>query len=313
MTDTLQKPIAGNIPKTHSAVFAGYAAIFIVMILIVIKGYAYYESGAVSILSSLIDSVLDSLVSIMALSSIYYARRPADADHRWGHGKMEAVSALFQSAIIVGGGVFLVFEALDRIVHPVVIMHHMIGVYVMGVSIVLSGLLVLIQRRALQQSNSLAVEADSAHYSSDILINTGTLIVLMMSFYGAPIWLDGVFAMGVAGFMVYMARGVAVKSLDMLLDRELSDDDRARIIRVIESHDGVAGWHDLRTHRNGADYVMSFDIEVDPKMTLWSAHEIAKDLEEGILTLYPAAEILIHIDPEGYTEDARHRVKGVHI
>lgn len=299
--------------KIRSAVFAGYTAIFIVMILIVIKGYAYYESGAVSILSSLIDSVLDSLVSIMALSSIYYARRPADADHRWGHGKMEAVSALFQSAIIVGGGAFLVFEALDRIVHPVVITHHMIGVYVMGVSIVLSGLLVFIQRRALQQSNSLAVEADSVHYGSDILVNIGTLIVLAASFYGAPAWLDGVFAMGVAGFMVYMARGIAVKSLDMLLDRELSDDDRARIIKVIESHEGVAGWHDLRTHRNGADYVMSFDIEVDPEMTLWSAHEIAKDLEGGILKLYPAAEVLIHIDPEGYTEDARHRVKGVHI
>ncbi len=313
MNDAPPKPIADSIPKTHSAVFAGYAAIFIVIILIVIKGYAYYESGAVSILSSLIDSVLDSLVSVMALSSIYYARRPADADHRWGHGKMEAVSALFQSAIIVGGGVFLVFEAIDRIAHPVVITHHMIGIYVMGVSIVLSGLLVFIQRRALQQSNSLAVEADSVHYGSDILVNIGTLIVLAVSFYGAPVWLDGVFAMGVAGFMVYMARGIAVKSLDMLLDRELSDDDRARIIKVIESHDGVAGWHDLRTHRNGADYVMSFDIEVDPEMTLWSAHEIAKDLEEGILKLYPAAEVLIHIDPEGYTEDARHRVKGVHI
>lgn len=299
--------------QTRPAVFAGYAAIFIVMILIVIKGYAYYESGAVSILSSLIDSVLDSLVSVMALSSIYYARRPADADHRWGHGKMEAVSALFQSAIIVGGGVFLVFEALDRIVHPVVITHHMIGIYVMGVSIVLSGALVFIQRRALQQSNSLAVEADSVHYGSDILVNIGTLIILAASLYGAPLWLDGVFAIGVAGFMVYMARGIAVKSLDMLLDRELSDDDRARIIKVIESHDKVVGWHDLRTHRNGADYVMSFDIEVDPEMLLWAAHDIAKDLEEGILQLYPAAEILIHIDPEGYTEDARHRVKGVHI
>lgn len=299
--------------ETHSAVFAGYMAICIVMILIVIKGYAYYESDSVSILSSLIDSVLDSLVSVMALSSIYYARRPADADHRWGHGKMEAVSALFQSAIIVGGAVFLAFEALDRIVHPVVMTHHWIGIYVMGISVVLSGFLVLIQHRVLQRSNSLAVEADSVHYGSDILVNIGTLIVLAASFYGAPVWLDGLFAMGVAGFMVYMARGIAVKSLDMLLDRELSDDDRARIIKVIESHEKVVGWHDLRTHRNGADYVMSFDIEVDPEMLLWAAHDIAKDLEEGILKIYPAAEVLIHIDPEGYTEDARHRVKGVHI
>ena len=152
---------------------------------------------------------------------------------------MEAVSALFQSATYcwwwrISG----VCKPLIALRIPVVITHHMIGIYVMGVSIVLSGLLVFIQRRALQQSNSLAVEADSVHYGSDILVNIGTLIVLAASFYGAPLWLDGVFAMGVAGFMVYMARGIAVKSLDMLLDRELSDDDRARIIKVIEAHDG---------------------------------------------------------------------------
>ncbi|MGH1378888.1 MAG: cation diffusion facilitator family transporter [Alphaproteobacteria bacterium] len=299
--------------ETRTSVFAGYAAIIVVTFLILIKSYAYYESGAVSVLSSLVDSVLDSLVSVMALSSIYYARRPADADHRWGHGKMEAVSALFQSAVIVGGGVFLVFEAIDGFVHPVVVTHHMIGIYVMAISVILSILLVFIQRRALQHSQSLAIEADSVHYGSDVLINAGTLIVLGLGLFGAPLWIDGLFAMFVAFFMAYMARGIAVKSLNMLLDRELSDDDRRKIIEIIEAHEGVAGWHDLRTHRNGSDYIMSFDIEVDPNITLWAAHEIAKELENSILQVYTSAEILIHIDPEGYTEDARHRVKGVHI
>lgn len=302
-----------EIVKSRSSLLAGYAAIVIVCTLIVIKAYAYHQSGAVSILSSLTDSVLDGLVSLMALASIYYARRPADEDHRHGHGKMEAVSALFQAAIIAGGGVFLVFETLVHVSKPVVITNHMIGASVMVASVVLSIILVLIQRHSLKFSESLAVEADSAHYSSDILVNMGALLVLILCFYGAPVWIDTLFAVGVAGFMACVARSIAMKSLNMLLDRELPEEDRAKIIGIIEAHKGVAGWHDLRTHRNGNNYVMSFDIEADPEITLYAAHEIAKDLEEEIVQAYADAEVLIHIDPTGYTEDSRHRVKGVHI
>ena len=291
---------------------AGYAAIAIVSILIIAKSYAYYESGAVSILSSLTDSLMDSIVSLMALGSIYYARRPADEDHRWGHGKMEAVSALFQAAIITGGGAFLVFESVNRLINPEIITGHLIGINVLILSIILSIVLVFIQRISLQKQESLAVEADSVHYGSDVLINIGALIVIAASLYGAPLWIDAVFALGVAALMAVIARKIARKSLDILLDRELPEKDRQKIIAVIDAHEGVLGWHDLRTHKNGVDYVMSFDIEAQPEITLHAAHDIAKDLENGILKLYPNSDILIHIDPKGYTEDSRHRVKGIH-
>ncbi len=294
--------------------YAGYTAIIIVTILIIAKSYAYYQSGSVSVLSSLIDSVMDSLVSMMALASIHYAAQPADADHRWGHGKMEAVSALFQSAIIAGGGVFLVFEAINRFLSPVEVTHHMIGVQVMVLSIVLSIILVTIQRYAVRKTGSLAVEADSVHYGSDVVINIGIIGILAAGVYGAPLWIDPLFAIFVAFFMAYIARGIASKSLDMLLDRELPDDDRSKIIAIIEDNDRVLGWHDLRTRRNGTSYVISFDIEVEPKMTLFDAHEISHDLENAIIATYPNAEILIHIDPHGHIEEcSRHRVKGVHI
>lgn len=299
--------------KSGSSVWAGYVTIAIVGVLIVIKAYAYYASGAVSILSSLTDSVLDALVSSMTLASIYYARRPADEDHRHGHGKMEAVSALFQAAIIAGGGAFLIFETMTHLYHPLSITNHVMGGSVMIVSIILSVVLVLVQRFSLRSSGSLAMEADSANYGGDILVNLGALIVLALCYYGAPLWIDPLFAIGVALFMIYVARGIAMKSLNMLLDRELPEEDRAKVIAIIEAHEGVSGWHDLRTHRNGNDYIMSFDIEADPDITLYAAHEIAKDLEDGILQIYPRAEVLIHIDPQGYTEDSRHRVKGVHI
>ncbi len=315
MSDNLDVAVkADNSDNRHYSFYAGYAAIFIVAVLIISKTYAYYQSGSVSILSSLIDSIMDSLVSIMALASIYYASKPADEDHRFGHAKMEAVSALFQAAIIAGGGAFIVFEAVNNLVSPVAVSNHVLGIYVMLLSIILSVLLVSIQRFSLKKSDSIAVEADSAHYGSDIVINAGTLVVLGLGVYGVPLWIDPLFAVLVALFMGYLARGIAVKSLDILLDRELPDEDRQRIITIIEAHPKVLGWHDLRTRLNGSCYVISFDIEADPTLSLYDAHEIAKNLEDDIALIYPCAEVFIHIDPEGYQEQcSRHRVKGVHI
>ncbi len=293
-------------------VMAGQFAIFIVTILIIAKAYAYSMSGAVSVLSSLTDSILDAAVSIMALSSMYYARRPADEDHRWGHGKMEAISALFQSAIIIGGAAFLCFESSMRLFYPTEIKHIGIGINVMILSVILSVILVTVQRISIKQSGSLAVEADSVHYGSDVLVNIGTIFVLLFANMNAPQWIDPLFSIGVALFMVYTAREISVKSFNMLLDREISEEKRAQVIEIIEGHDGVLGWHDLRTRMNGSTPSISFDIEADPDLSLWAAHAITKDLEEGILKLFDDADIIVHVDPEGFIEDARHRVKGVH-
>ncbi len=298
--------------KTLTPFYAGYAAVVIVAILIAAKSYAYYYSGSVSVLTSLIDSVVDSIVSLMALGSLYYASRPADEDHRSGHGKMEAVSALFQAALIVGAAVFLILESLNRFFVPTEVMSHNVALVVMGISLLMTVVLVAIQRFAIRRTQSLVIEADSAHYSSDILVTFGAMLVLGAGLYGAPLWIDPVFAIIVSALMVFMARGIAMKSLAMLLDRELPEADRDQIIKVIEAHEAVLGWHDLRTHMNGQVSVMSFDIEVDPDLSLWAAHAITKDLEESILQLYPHSDILIHVDPEGFIEDARHRVKGVH-
>ncbi len=300
-----------NITKTH-AIKAGSIVLVLAGALVLLKLVAYFMSGSLGILSSLTDSALDFLVSMMALGSLYYARRPADEDHRWGHSKMEAVSALFQSAILAGGAVFLIFEAGHRFISPQEVSHHMLGVGVMVISIILSFSIVLVQRGAIKKTGSVVLEADLLHYSSDLFINAGVIILLVLQAYGAPYWLDPVFAIVVAVFLGVCAREVALKALGVLLDRELPDEARQSIIALIEGNKQVLGWHDLRTHYNGHCNVISFDIEVDAKLPLWDAHEISKQIERDILKSYPNSEILIHIDPEGYIEDARHRVKGVH-
>ena len=288
-------------------------AIFIVATLVLIKAVAYFQSGSVSILASLTDSVLDSLVSMMALATIVYAQRPADEDHRWGHGKIEAVSALVQASIIFGGSAFLVFTSINRFFDPKPIMDHQLGIVVMCISIVLSLVLVLWQRKTLKNEESLTIEADNLNYGSDVILNIGTVIVLLANLYGAPLWLDSVFAIVGAGLMAFLAHAVFMKALNMLLDRELPDEDRNAIIAQIESHRGVLGWHDLRTRHHGEYYDISFDIEVDADLSLRDAHSVTKDLEAQLLELYPNCDVMIHVDPQGSPHDARHRVKGVHI
>ena len=288
-------------------------AIFIVATLVVIKAIAYAQSSSVSILASLTDSLLDSLVSVMALVTILYAQQPADEDHRWGHGKIEAVSALVQASIIFGGAAFLVFTSVNRIFEPQPILDHQLGIIVMCISIVLSLILVLWQRKTLQAVESLTIEADNLNYGSDVLINIGTVLVLLASYYGAPLWLDAVFAIVGAGFMAFMARAVFMKALNMLLDRELPDEDRNFIIAEIEAHEGVLGWHDLRTRCHGDFYDVSLYIEVDAELSLRDAHSITKDLESQLIKAYPNCDVMIHVDPLGFPHDARHRVKGVHM
>lgn len=286
--------------------------IAVAITLVGIKAFAYLESGSLSILSSLTDSVLDSFISVLVLGSIIYAHRPADEDHRWGHGKIEAVSALVQASVIIGGAAFLVFESIRSLVSPEPIVQHRLGITIMAISIGLSMAVVLWQRHVLKSTNSLTIEAEVVNYGTDALINAGTLVVLVASMYGAPAWIDPLFATFAACCMAWLARGLLYRALDMLLDRELPDHERQAIIAIISDHEAVLGWHDLRTRSHGQIYDISFDIEVDARLSLWDSHNVTKDLERALVAQFPGCDVMIHVDPQGFTEDERHRVLGVH-
>lgn len=292
---------------------AGYAALFLVFILVIVKSFAYFAGNSASILSSLTDSLMDGMVSLMALGSVYYARRPADADHRWGHGKMEAVSALMQAAIILGGGMFLVFESVNRLINPPEVSAHTIGIGVMVISIILSIILVSYQRYVLSKRESLAIEADRLHYGSDVIINLGVIAVLAAIHFGAPLWVDPLFCFFVALYMAKLVKDIALKALAVLTDREIPEEERSKIIAIIESDPRVLGWHDLRTRNTGEGIIIAFDIEAEGSQSLTQAHDIAVSLEYALLAVFSSAEVLIHIDPKGFTHDARHRVVGVHL
>jgi len=288
------------------AVFAGWAAIVIVGIMIFAKGTAYFLSGSVSVLSTLTDSLADIMMSATALLSVKMSLKPADECHRYGHGKIEGLFALIQSVFIIGAGAVVFYNAILNIINPEPITDQGFAAGVIILTLVLTFLLTRIQKGAIKSTDSLAIEADHAHYHSDIFINLGVLAVLIGTIMGLPQIIDPLFALIIAVYVWYIGYGVGKNAVDMLLDREMDNETRQEIIDIILSHSSVKDYHDLRVIRSGMKILITFDIEVDPNILLWSAHEIALEVEREIYKSFPQSEIMIHVDPAGSPTDLRH-------
>ncbi len=297
------KSFVGHSPALSSSAIT----IAIVIALVFAKSVAVAYSGSAAVLSSLIDSLSDIGLSLMTLIAVRWSLKPADEDHRFGHGKIEGISALLQAAFLIGGGSFLLLEAFGRFLNPSPIHNHVFTLFLMGLSVLLSFMIALVQKIGARKSGSLAIEADALHYASDVAINGAVFLVVLVDYMGwAANWLDPLCALLVAGLMGRAALQIAEKSFAMLMDKELPEETRSRIIAIIRSHPEVLGMHDLRTTQSGVKFIISFDIELDPSILLWSAHEVSRSIENTILAEFEMAEIMIHIDPYGDTEDSRH-------
>ena len=295
------------------AIVAGMLALGFSLFLVILKAAAWFWTGSVLILASLVDSAGDFVISFINFFAIREAKKPADENHRYGHGKIEGLASVFQGAIIAGAGCFVLLEAVMRLAQPIVTTDIHIAIAVMVISVVVTLLLVWLQSKSLKKSRSLAVEADRAHYKGDIAVNISIIAILVSSYYGAPAWVDPIAAIMVALYLGFNAWTISTKGVDMLLDKEVGGDTREKIIKVILSNPQIHGMHDLRTRYNGNKLHIAFDVEMEPTLMLCEAHNVVKELEKELLVLYPHSEIMIHKDPIGETEDSRHQVKGVHI
>lgn len=276
---------------------ATYASVTVAIILIFIKLAAYLSTNSVAILSTLVDSLLDMIASIINLVAVRHALVPADHDHRFGHGKAEALAGLFQSAIITGSGVFLVFQASERLLNPKALNSSNLGIAVMVVSIVLTLILVAYQRYVIRKTRSVAISADSLHYVGDVLINGSVIIALVLGGVFHWVYADGVFAIGIAIFLLFSSWKIIRASFSDLMDEELNDDERTKIIDLVTAHPGVLGVHDLRTRRSGQQVFIQMHLDMDGNMTLHEAHEISDDVERQLMAEFPEAEAIVHQDP----------------
>ncbi len=277
-------------------------AILVAMLLIIMKAFAWDKTGSVSLLGSFLDSIMDLSLSVMSFFAIRHAQTPADKEHRFGHGKAEALAALVQGAMLSLAAAFLVYEAVESFREPKPIRESTIGIIVIVISIVLTFGLVMVQRRVARTTQSVAIHADSAHYMGDLYINLAVIGALVLSGPFGFVYADPVLGVFVAGLLARSAWQIFFAAADQLMDRELDDDVRAQIKEIILSHPQVRGLHDLRTRRAGLSRFIQCHVELDGDMTLTMAHKISDAVEALVMTKFPGSEVLIHQDPEGHEE-----------
>jgi ferrous-iron efflux pump FieF len=282
--------------------WATYTSVLVALLLISVKFAAWLETGSVALLSSLIDSLLDAVASIVNLFAVRHALTPADREHRFGHGKAEPLAVLGQSAFITGSALLLLAEAVRRLIHPATVENPPAGIAVMVFSIVVTIALVLYQRHVVRRTGSIAITADELHYRGDLILNGSVIAALILSgTFGLRI-LDPLFGAAIGLWIIYSAARLARLSLVQLMDRELPDDEREKIRDIALSHPEVAAAHDLRTRVAGPTAFIQLHIEMDGDISLVRAHEISDEVEARLRAAYPHAEIIIHQDPEGVEE-----------
>jgi ferrous-iron efflux pump FieF len=281
---------------------ATYASVAVSSLLIVIKFGAWIATGSVALLSSLVDSLLDVIASVVNLFAVRQAVEPPDREHRFGHGKAEPLAALGQSAFLAGGALLLVFQAVSRIVNPAPVQRAYLGIAVIAVSIAITAALVAYQRYVIARTNSLAIGADEMHFRSDLLVNGAVLAALIADhFIDIPI-IDPLFGGAIGLWIIYGSIRLLRLSLSQLMDHELPDDDRARIRAIIATERDVTAVHDLKTRAAGPTAFIQLHLEMDGSIKLTRAHQISDEVEAKLRDAFPNAEIIIHQDPAGLEE-----------
>lgn len=276
---------------------ATYASVGTAIVLIFAKVLAWFITDSISILATLVDSSLDVLASLLNLFAVRHALQPADREHRFGHGKAEALAGMGQAMFIAGSAGLLLLQGAGRLIHPQDISAGLeVGVSVMVFSMVATLALITFQKYVIKHTNSTAIKADALHYKTDLLVNGSVIVALILTFYGWHFF-DPLFAIGIAIFILYSAWEIVKESIDLLMDHELPDEDRQKIRTVVMQHPKVRGFHDLRTRRSGTMIFVQLHLELDSQLVLSEAHAIADEVERQLEDLFPNAEVIIHEDP----------------
>jgi len=284
---------------------AAIASMSVALLLLVLKGVALWQSGSVALLGSLADSTLDLIASLVTLLGVRWAAMPADHDHRFGHGKAEALAALFQVTLISMAAVGIAWASLHRLgsVQPVGAPELGIGVSI--VAILLSLALVAYQKSIIARTGSLAISTDNLHYQSDLLLNLSVIVALVLDQHMGVRGVDPLFGLGIAAWLGWGAWRSAGEAVDHLMDKEWSVEERRRFLEVALRHPELRGIHDMRTRTSGPERFVQFHVSVDPDMTVRRAHEVMEQIEDMLGREFPGVEILIHPDPYGYDIEER--------
>ncbi|EIY1419675.1 CDF family cation-efflux transporter FieF [Klebsiella pneumoniae] len=279
---------------------AAIAATAMASALLLIKIFAWWYTGSVSILAALVD-IAASLTNLLV---VRYSLQPADEEHTFGHGKAESLAALAQSMFISGSALFLFLTGIQHLVRPEPLQAAGVGVVVTLIALVSTLALVTFQRWVVRKTQSQAVRADMLHYQSDVMMNGAILVALGLSWYG---WhrADALFALGIGIYILYSALRMGYEAVQSLLDRALPDEERQDIITIVTAWPGIRGAHDLRTRQSGPTRFIQIHLEMEDNLPLVQAHVIADQVEQAILRRFPGSDVIIHQDPSSVVPAAQ--------
>lgn len=272
-------------------------ALIMVCLLIALKAWGWWQTGSLSIASSLADSALDLLASTANLAALIYAARPADEDHPFGHSSAEDLATLGQALIVLISGVMIGVRAIERLLAPQPLQAADAGLSIMLLTLGLTGLLVLWLRLVARRTKSSVVAADALHYLSDLLPIGASLIALAAARWLSVHWLDPLLALLAAGFLLQGAWRLGLPAFHALMDREIEAEHIARLRQLADDFPGVHGWHDLKTRAAGGQRFIQIHLELDGHQTLFQAHDIARDFKRAVLASVPRADVIVHMDP----------------
>lgn len=281
---------------------AALASVATAILLIALKGYAAWTTHSVAMLGSLADSGLDLIASLVTLWGVKLAAEPADWNHRFGHGKAEAIAALFQVVLITVSAIGIAWRAIDRLFNNVPTANAEYGVGVSLIAIAATLLLVAYQRRVIRATNSVAIHADNVHYQSDLLLNGSVIAALLLDQYAGLSGIDPLFGVGIALWLAWGAYRASNQAINQLMDREWPEEKRQHFLRVASQHPQLKGIHDLRTRTSGAHDFVQFHVWVAPELTVLEAHRVMDEIEAKLEEEFPGVEVLIHPDPEGHVD-----------
>ncbi len=283
---------------------AAFASIATALFLIVIKVWAAWRTDSSAMLGSLADTMLDFVASLATLLGVWFAAQPADEEHRFGHGKAEALAAMFQVVLIALSASVIALRSTIRLVAgetEVSAPDEGIAVSLIAMAVTLA--LLAWQRVVIRRTGSVAIHADHVHYQSDLLLNAAVIGALVLEAYLGLAGADPIFGIGIAIWLALGAYRAATTAIDQLLDREWPDEKRRRFVELAARHPELSNLHDLRTRSSGTQDFVQFHVNLPPEMTVEEAHDIIERVEEDLCAHFPRMELLIHIDPEGHVDE----------
>ena len=279
-------------------------AIAVACFLILLKAFVWWKTGSITMLAAMTDSVLDLFASLVSMFVLKFALQPADENHSFGHGKAESLAAIAQSAFISGSAIFILLQGFYKLTNPQLIEDSQLGILVSIVSIIVTAALVIYQKKVVKLTQSPAIEADSLHYQTDLLMNVAILIAMVLNLFGL-IYADAIFAILISLYIAFNALKMLWKAVNILLDIALPPEEIDQIVRIATKHPNIIGVHDILTRRSGAVRFIQMHLELADHLTLLEAHDIADSLEHKILAAFPMSEVIIHQEPTSVVQQER--------